>query len=291
MAGDNSDLKTAYRSEHIDKLSSEIKDLRNQTAGVQILLGELAQRLTQPRAQMFANEGIGRRLPLVARCVQNIFQLYPPDTEVLLTREACDDIAIHLHAFAINVYAIFDNIAWVCMLEAGGSLPSLKVSLFKQECARFLPSDLNNYIAREITQKWFNEYGKIYRDSTAHRIAPYLPSRAYTTEEGRQFRELHNRSNQALLDAAKVMPLDSNRGNELLDLHCELNLQKEMLGSNSLVMALSLSGDADANPPVLLHPQLLCDWGLANELVRTFDLAMRKQYGWPMRDIPDVQVV
>ena len=148
MTGDNINLKTAYRSEHLNKLYSEIKDLRNQTAGVQILLGELAQRMKQPRAQMFANEGIGRRLPLVARCVQNIFQLYPPDTEMLLTREVCDDIAIHLHAFAINVYAIFDNIAWACMLEAGGSLPPLKVSPFKQECARFLPSDLKNYIAR-----------------------------------------------------------------------------------------------------------------------------------------------
>lgn len=291
MTGDNINLKTAYRSEHLNKLYSEIKDLRNQTAGVQILLGELAQRMKQPRAQMFANEGIGRRLPLVARCVQNIFQLYPPDTEMLLTREVCDDIAIHLHAFAINVYAIFDNIAWACMLEAGGSLPPLKVSPFKQECARFLPSDLKNYIARDITQKWFNEYGKIYRDSTAHRIAPYLPSRAYTIEEGRKFRELHERSHQALLDAAKVMPLERDYGRELLDLHYELNLQKEMLGSNSLVMALSLSGDADANPPVLLHPQLLCDWGLANELVHTFDLAMRKEYGWPMIDIPDVQVV
>ena len=73
------------------------------------------------------------------------------------------------------------------------------------------------------------------------------------------------------------MPLERDYGRELLDLHYELNLQKEMLGSNSLVMALSLSGDADANPPVLLHPQLLCDWGLANELVHTFDLAMRKE--------------
>jgi hypothetical protein len=54
-------------------------------------------------------------------------------------------------------------------------------------------------------------------------------------------------------------------------------------------MALSLTGE-DASPPVYLHPQLLCDWGLANEVVLTFDRAMRVQYGWPVPAIPDVHV-
>ena len=38
-------------------------------------------------------------------------------------------------------YAIFDNIAWVCMLEAGGALSPLKVSLFKKDCEPFIPPD------------------------------------------------------------------------------------------------------------------------------------------------------
>lgn len=283
-------MSNKYSSESIAKFQSELQELRNQTAGVRMILGDLAQRLTQPRARMFANEGIGRRLPLVARCAQNIFQLYPPGSEELLSSDACDDIAIHFHAFAINLYAIFDNIAWVCMLEAGGSLSPLKVSMFKEDCARFLPPDLKNYVEQEVTQTWFKEYGKIYRDSTAHRIAPYLPSRAYTPEEGMQFTELHRRAHGALLDAANAMSFDRRLGHELVDLHHELTLRKEALGSNSLVIALSLSGDTDAKPPVFLHPQLLCDWGLANEVVRTFDLAMREHYGWPACDLPSVDV-
>jgi hypothetical protein len=280
-----------YSTENIAHFHSELQKLRNQTAGIRILLGELAQHLRRPRAQMFTNEGVGRRLPLVARCAQNIFRLYPPNTKELLTSADCDDIAIHLHAFAINVYAIFDNIAWICMLEAGGSLPSRKVSLFKEDCERFLPSDLKTYLDRDITKTWFNKYGKIYRDSTAHRIATYLPSRAYTTSEGQQFNELHCRSNQALLDAAKAMSVDSRRGHEFLDLHRELAIQKEAIGSNSLVIALSLSGDTETTtPPVVLHPQILCDWSLANEIVRTFDLAMRKHYDWPIREIPSVHL-
>lgn len=240
---------------------------------------------------MFTNEGVGRRLPLIARCAQNIFRLYPPDTEELLTSSDCDDIAIHLHAFAINVYAIFDNIAWVCMLEAGGSLSPMKVSLFKKDCEPYLPSDLKAYLDQDVTQTWFEKYGKIYRDSTVHRIAPYLPSRAYTTAEGHQFNELHGRSNQALIDAAKAMTVDSKLGHEFLKLHQELDLQKDAIGSNSSVIALSLRGDTEnATPPVVLHPQILCDWGLANEIVGAFNSAMRKHYGWPIREIPSVQL-
>ena len=84
-----------------------------------------------PRARVFANEGVGRRLPLVRRCATNIFKTYPPNKTALLTRDECEDIGIQLCAFAINVYAIFDNIAWVCMLEAGGNLSPMKVSAFK----------------------------------------------------------------------------------------------------------------------------------------------------------------
>ncbi len=289
MAEGGRDSIKGYSSKQLAEFKEGVQKLRNETVGVQLVLHELSERLTKPRARTFANEGVGRRLPLVARSALNVFNLYPPDTTTLLSREACDDIAIQLHAFAINVYAIFDNIAWVCVLEAGGTLPPLKVSLFKRECEPFLPPALRAYLTQETTKNWFKEYGTVYRDSTAHRIAPYLPTRAYTSEEGQRFSELHMRSQLALVEASNVMSLDRNRGHELLDLHEALAREKEAVGSNSLLMALSLTGE-DASQPVFLHPQLLCDWGLANEVVRTFDCAMRRQYGWPACAVPAVQV-
>src|SRR5205085_12497203 len=120
--------------------------------------------------------------------------IYPAGRETLLGNDECDDIAIQLHAFTINVYAIFDNIAWVCMLERGGNLSALKIGLFKNECQPFLPVDLKIYLADIRVKTWFDNYGKVYRDSTAHRIAPYLPSRSYGPEEAERLHDLNTRA-------------------------------------------------------------------------------------------------
>lgn len=276
-----------YSNEQIAQFKAEIQKLRDLTVGVRMVLYDLSQRLINPRARTFANEGIGRRLPLVARSASNVFELYPPNKTDLLTQADCDDVAIQLHAFAINVYAIFDNIAWVCMLEAGGALPPLKVSLFRKDCQPFLPADLKTYLDQDATREWFNKYGKVYRDSTAHRIPPYLPSRTYTQEESQRFAEVHRESERALVEACGIMNLDRRHGRELLNRHERLRREKETIGSNSLLIALSLV-EEDASSPVFLHPQLLSDWALANEVVQIFDRAVRTDKGWPICPLPSV---
>lgn len=85
------------------------------------------------------------------------------------------------------------------------------------------------------------------------------------------------------------MMQDRVRGLELLDAHEALIRQKNHIGSNSLLVALSLNEQTPI-PPVYMHPQILCDWGLANEVVRKFDNAMRKHYGWPIPNFPQMVV-
>jgi hypothetical protein len=68
-----------------------------------------------------------------------------------------------------------------------------------------------------------------------------------------------------------------------------LEQEKAELGRNSLFMCLSLTGE-DASPPVYLHPQLLCDWGLAQETIRHFLTGMREAYGWQAPYIPPLEV-
>lgn len=278
-----------YYDAEIAKFGAELQKLRNETAAVSMDLSHLAEQLSNPRARTFATQGAGRRLPLVARSAVNIYQIYPPAKTSFLTRDECSDVAIQLHAFAINVYALFDNIAWVCMLEADKILSPMKIGLFKPECQEFIPADLRVYLARPTATNWFNDYGKVYRDSTVHRIAPYLPPRVFSPEEGARWQALHELSQQQLFGAAKAMGEDRALGHQMLESHEALEQEKHGLGSNSLLIALSLTAE-DATSPVYLHPQLLCDWGLANELVRTFASAMRKHHGWPVPTLPEVHV-
>ncbi len=254
-----------------------------------MVLANMSRHLNSERARIFANEGVGRRLPLIARSAVNIFGIYPPNLRQLLSKEACDDVGIQLQAFTINVYAILDNVAWVCMLEANGSLPAMKVGLFKREMQPFLPAELRDYVKQPGVATWFEDYGKVYRDSTAHRIPPYLPSRTFTAAEGEKFSQLHQAAHMALAEAQQALLLNRTQGRELLDRHEALMAEKEQVGSNSLLFALSLSG-TEACPPVYLHPQLLSDWALTNEVVLTFCRAISNANGWPLMAVPKLHV-
>lgn len=276
-----------YSEAHIKRLLVRLRELRNTQPNIQIDLSYLSEQLTVERATTFVNQAMGRRLPVIERAVLNIFNIYPPGRRNFLTKTECTDVAIQLHAFAINVYAVLDNAAWICMLEASGNLPPMKVGLFKKECKRFLPPALQTYISEPTVQRWFKEYGKVYRDSTAHRIPPYLPERIYTPEEGERWQDL-NRQSMAVLFGWK--PGDSEAAvKERLAKHERLQAEKEQIGRNSVLVALSLTGD-DATHPILLHPQLLNDWGLTHEFVRTFIRAMRQHYGWQSPKIPPISV-
>ncbi len=277
-----------YSQKQLEEFAETAQRLLNETAGMRIVLGELSQRLTNPRARTFALQGVGRRLPLIARGARNIFTLYPPDTAELLSSENCDEVAIQFQAFAINMYGLMDNIAWVCVLESGGAMNHSKIGLFKREVKPYLPDELKDYVSKPTSLTWFNEYGKAYRDSTAHRIPPYLPSRAYTTEEDQTYQDLDRRASVALTEAGRAYA-DIPRALSLMEQYEQLVMEKESLGSNSLLVALSLNGE-DPTPPVYLHPQVICDWGLAIELLQVFDRSLRDKFGWPRMAMPDLMV-
>ncbi len=284
---ESSSGQSGYLADNLKHFARTLRDLQNAQPNVQLDLHHLAEHLSVARARTFASEALGRRLPVIQQAVLNVFSIYPPDRSEFLAQVECTNIAIQLHAFAINVYAILDNAAWICMLEAGGNLPATKVGLFRAEIREFLPAKLADYIDQPTVKAWFNEYGKIYRDSTAHRIPPYLPSRAYTTEEGTRYQEI-DRQSMALLCAWR--PGESRaESDERLARYRELETEKETLGRNSLLFGLTLTGE-DAKAPIYLHPQLLCDWGLVHEFVSAFTHAVRDHYGLAVPDLPPISV-
>jgi hypothetical protein len=259
--------------------------LRNAQPSVQLDLSELACRLTAERARVFANQALGRRLPVIERAVLNVFRIYPPDRQEFLLKDETTDLAIQLHAFAINVYAVLDNIAWVCALEAGlQDKPATAIGAYKPLVQPALPQSLREYLSEPRTREWFNNYGKVYRDSTAHRIPPYVPPRVFTAAESSRWQELHEAATEELTGWRPGQPADAR-----LARHEALNEEKERLGRNSILMGLTLDGE-DATAPVYIHPQMLSDWGLVHELVLTFTKGMRIQYGWNSPQMPPTSV-
>jgi hypothetical protein len=284
--GDENTERNGYSNAQVREFEDQIRKLRNEAARLKFDLGHLGEQLTVPRAKTFANQGLGRRLHTIERCVLNIFAAYPADRRNFLSHDECADIGIQFQSFAMNVYALFDNVTWVCLLEAKQNLAPKSIGLFKKACRPFIPANLAAYLDEPETTRWFHEYGTLYRDSTAHRIAPYLPTRTYTPEEGKRWQELHDESLRGW------MPSDGEDREDLrsrLDRLDQLEREKGELGRNSLFMCLSLTGE-DASPPVYLHPQLLCDWGLVQETLRHLLTGMRDAYNWKTPYIPPLQV-
>lgn len=284
-SSDSNTSEGEYSDQQVRHMLDQMHALRNAQPSVQLDLSELAGRLTAKRARVFANQALGRRLPVIERAVLNVFRMYPPDRQEFLSRDETSDLAIQLHAFAINVYAVFDNIAWVCVLEAGlQDKPVTAIGAYKPLVQPALPQSLRDYLSEPRTREWFNNYGKVYRDSTAHRIPPYVPPRVFTTVESRRWQELNEAATKELLDWRPGQPADAR-----LARHEVLNEEKQRLGRNSILMGLTLDGE-DATAPVYIHPQLLSDWGLVHELVLTFTKGMRSQYGWHSPQIPSMSV-
>lgn len=275
-----------YSDEFIQKLDSNLIRLRSESLRCQIVLTDLAGKLPVKAAANYLREGVARRASVVARCVNNIFDIYPPGRRDFLSNDECDNVAIQMHAFAINVYAIFDNIAWVCVLSAGANVAPLDIGLYKKQTKDYIPDELKSYLGEDSSSIWYKTYAKSYRDSVAHRIPPYLPSRVYTPEESLKCQELEALAHSALLNSS--INFDASKGKDRLDYlaeHENFLKEKNSLGQNCKFIAISEIAES-AGSPIYLHPQIISDWMLVNELVLKFDSSFRVMHGMPLVSFP-----
>jgi hypothetical protein len=97
------------------------RHVRSEAARLKFDLAHRAEQLTVVRAKTFAYQGLGRRMHSIERCVVNIFAIYPPDRRQFLSHDECTDARIQFQAFAMNVYALFDNVTWVCLSQSASS--------------------------------------------------------------------------------------------------------------------------------------------------------------------------
>ena len=192
--------------------------------------------------------GTGRRIMVLRRTVENIYDLFPPSTRQPLSTDALSDVQINLHAFVMNLYGVFENWAWAYYhrhnLQSEIS-DRRQVGMFLPGMRPFLPLALRDYLSSEVITKWQRDYLKNYRDALAHRIPLYIPPANFTPKES----ELYSQ-----LETAK---LESLRARDLLRFE-EIRFEQKAIGVASLMFLHSFSEGGELKP-ILLHPQVLCD--------------------------------
>jgi len=220
------------------------------------LLAQWHPTLATPRAKEYLAQGVCRRLGIMRRCIDRVFEICPPGRVEKLGADERIDIEIALHAFVINVHGLLDNLAWVLASEAnpGGVRDRRTVGLFRKELEPLLPPRALEYLRQAKIVDWHRKYAQSYRDALAHRIPLYVPPAALAPAEAQAYQELEARIADKL-----------NRG-DLEGVDGLLEAQRK-IGSLFPVFAHALSGD-DASPPAYFHPQLIADSRTVIEIVR-----------------------
>ena len=238
-------MKNAYTPEMIPKLADFFEKALAEAGEVFTGVLMLGHQLKSPRAREYLHNGIGRRVGLVQRCVERIFQIFPPERTEHFEREELEDLNINLHAFLLNIYGILDDIAWVVVLEATQQEVNnrRKVSLYGPEVQKHLPKDTVSFLA--TMKSWHDNYIKNFRDSLAHRIPAYVPPKQLVGDEVKRSEELE----KEILEAIKKHEFDRVEA-----------LQEEERNLGSLMPVYTHSfGDLDRSPPIYLHNQILVD--------------------------------
>lgn len=246
----------------IDDFENAIYDI--QTTSLKVILTTL--HLKSTRAIEFVKAGICRRLKVIEHSATQIFDIFPPNKLDRLTADECTNVTIFFQAFAINVYGVFDNAAWVAVLEAGAKVKKERIGPYKDEARKHFPQPFLHYLDTPSVRVWFKEYGKPYRDSTAHTLPPYLPPAVVNEDDGKVLEELCEQQNQLFQSPSNP---DLQETLQRLEENADLHQKMGNVGRNSILIANSSSPD-DENPPIILHQQIINDLLLMKELMDAF---------------------
>jgi hypothetical protein len=179
-------MSNYYSQENIQFLLTSYLDAMETYDSVTLALLELQEKLQVPEAQEFLNHGVHRRMKIIRRCIENIFNIYPLNRAQPLSEAELSELCINLHAFFVDLFGVFDNLAWTKAHER--NLPALsnrfKIGMYKKASKtstdlvandEVVGAQLGDYLNSELLLKWQNEHLKEFRDALAHRIPLYVP--------------------------------------------------------------------------------------------------------------------
>lgn len=139
-------------------------------------------------AKEFLQHGFCRRLKSLKICIDNIYDIHPPERLELLEDEEIEKITINIQAFIFNLYGCIDNLCWVLLKEKQIEHSLSDVNFYKEKVWRILPNNFKNYLNANF-KDWYNQYCKNFRHSLAHRIPLYVPE-GVRSESSERYKEI-----------------------------------------------------------------------------------------------------
>lgn len=171
-------MNSRYADDDLRKFACRVATLHARR--VQVAQKYAHRTFKSEKAQEYATHGFLRRLYLMARSIQNVFSMMPPENNVIPDDAAVGDVTINLQSFLLNTSGCLDNLAWVWSLERclkrsdGGKIHFREIGIgpgFPHVQRSFDP-EMREYL--ESLEGWFR-YIAEFRGALAHRIPIYVP--------------------------------------------------------------------------------------------------------------------
>jgi hypothetical protein len=259
-----------YTENQLAQLHAGFPEVTAQLQDLQLATVTQARTATaDPDVRKYLNHGVGRRLGILRKALEEIYRLFPPEQPTPLPRDDLLVTQIHLQAFILNVSGVFDNWAWAFvhrhnLFEAIGD--RRRVGMFLGATQVFLPPVLREYVQQPQVSSWHDTYQKGYRDALAHRIPVYIPPARWTDAEAARYE---------VLEQLKVELIQAHEWQELHEVWAE----QDQLGSPCPLFVHEYPAQGAA-APMLLHPQLLSDAKTVT------DFGARFYAAWHERQLP-----
>lgn len=236
-----------YSQKQLDEFQADFHQAMTDLLDLMFRGGDEYHHSLNDHVRRFLAHGVGRRLSVLKRAIEEIFAIFPPERKASLSDDEAVSLQINLHAFLINLAGVFDNWAWAFVYQHGlrPNLHPTQISIFKSDTQHYLPQPMLDALDQYDIETWHSEYAKEYRDALAHRIAPYIPPAQLTDEEIVRHQTLQQVRDQAI--ANMDMNADEAARNEQLQ-----------LGTASAFFVHDINPDEDVEM-VGLHGQLLSD--------------------------------
>src|SRR5262249_6431249 len=138
----------------------------------------LTRTYKDPQAREYASHGFSRRLSTLARCIDNVFEILPPDRIDPPSSDEISDAMINIQASVFNTSGCVDDLAWIWVKEKavlkknGSPLSKFEVGLRKTNVLCSFSTEFQQYLGG--LANWFDQLDN-FRNALAHRIPLYIP--------------------------------------------------------------------------------------------------------------------
>jgi hypothetical protein len=240
-----------------EKALQQLHEGRRKISGEyhRLLMSYVSLKLKDNRAREYASHGFPRRLRIMARCVDNVFTILPPESSDIPTFDQLSDATINIQAFVFNVFGCLDNLAWIWIQET-----SLKTKDGKPIPYEWVGLSAKNKLVRESLSTEFQEYLKrldtwfdqmvTFRHALAHRISLYIPPHVVKPEDSEAYRDFEQKKIAAML-----------RGDPAE--HDRLSAEQMKLAFFRPWMQQSYE---EGSAPIVFHAQLIADFKTVYEV-------------------------